>query len=167
MWVKSAVLRCMLCVSEGCTTKDPSLTLKTGLDGLWTAECISSACVSKQCFEEMCCSAARWRSSSDVLPSCGRVREEQSHRWRLNISSRHHMSSLSSSPDVWLVRTEEIQNQSRSLPSYALHCEKMVLYSTKSGSWLVIIGEPLLVLYSTISLKLLYSTFVKWCYVEP
>ncbi len=31
--------------------------------------------------------------------------------------------------------------------------KKMVLYSTKSGSWLVIIGEPLLVLYSTKSLK--------------
>ncbi len=29
----------------------------------------------------------------------------------------------------------------------------MVLYSTKSGSWLIIIGEPLLVLYSTISYK--------------
>ncbi len=46
------------------------------------------------------------------------------------------------------------------------HHKKMVLYSTKSGSWLVIIGGPLLVLYSTISLKGLYSTFVKWCYVE-
>ncbi len=43
----------------------------------------------------------------------------------------------------------------------------LVLYSTKSGSWLVIIGEPLLVLYSTISLKVLYSTFAKWSYVEP
>ncbi len=40
---------------------------------------------------------------------------------------------------------------------------KMVLYSTKSGSLLVIIGEPLLVLYSTIYL---YSTFVKWCYIN-
>ncbi len=45
--------------------------------------------------------------------------------------------------------------------------KKMVLYSTKSGSWLVIIGEALLGLFSTISLKVLYSTFVKWCYVEP
>ncbi len=44
--------------------------------------------------------------------------------------------------------------------------KKIVLYSTKSGSRLIIIGEPLLVLYSTISLKVLYSTFVKWCY-EP
>ncbi len=45
--------------------------------------------------------------------------------------------------------------------------QKMVLYSTKRGSWLVIIGEPLLVLYRAISLKVLYSTFVKWCNVEP
>ncbi len=28
-----------------------------------------------------------------------------------------------------------------------------MLYSTKSGAWLLITGEPLLVLYSTISLK--------------
>ncbi len=41
-----------------------------------------------------------------------------------------------------------------------------MLYSTKSGSWLVIIGKLLLVLYSTISLEVLY-TKVKWCYVEP
>ncbi len=34
----------------------------------------------------------------------------------------------------------------------------MVLYSTKSGSWLIIIGEPLLMLYSTISLKVLCRT---------
>ncbi len=51
--------------------------------------------------------------------------------------------------------------------NYIYTLKKMVLYSTKSGSWLVIIAEPLLVLYSTMSLKVLYSTFVKWCYVEP
>ncbi len=32
----------------------------------------------------------------------------------------------------------------------------MVLYSTKSGSWLVIIVEPLLVLYSTIVFRVYY-----------
>ncbi len=34
---------------------------------------------------------------------------------------------------------------------------------TKSGSWLVIIGEPLLVLYSTISLKVLYLCQMVLC----
>ncbi len=31
-----------------------------------------------------------------------------------------------------------------------IHAKTMVLYCTKSGSWLVIIGEPLFVLYRTI-----------------
>ncbi len=39
----------------------------------------------------------------------------------------------------------------------------MVLYSTKRGSWLVIIREPLLVLYSTISLKVLYLCQMVLC----
>ncbi len=49
------------------------------------------------------------------------------------------------------------------VPTKALY---FMVYSTQSGYWLVII-EPLLVVYSTISLKVLYSTFVKSCYVEP
>ncbi len=39
----------------------------------------------------------------------------------------------------------------------------MVLYRTKSGYWLIIIGEPLLVLYSTISLKVLYLCQMVLC----
>lgn len=31
--------------------------------------------------------------------------------------------------------------------------------------WLIIVGEPLLVLYRTYICKVLYSTFVKWCYI--
>ncbi len=41
---------------------------------------------------------------------------------------------------------------------FSYYTLKMVLYSTKSGSWLVIIGETLLLLYTTTSLKVLCRT---------
>ncbi len=47
---------------------------------------------------------------------------------------------------------------------FSMHTvKKMLLYSTKTGSWLVIIGEPLLVLYSTISLKVIYLCQMVLC----